>query len=122
MKEIILNNSIKNNPILLIMVIIVVFIIAGWIIPYLAGESLNNYEREEWARPWHMMGMGGMWMFPFFPIIVLVLILYFVFGQDQWRRSSSDVGDSALEILKKRYAKGEITKEEFEEMKKNLLS
>ncbi|MCH7495462.1 MAG: SHOCT domain-containing protein [Candidatus Marinimicrobia bacterium] len=69
-----------------------------------------------------MMGMGGMWMFPFFPIIVLVLILYFVFGQDKWRRSGSESGDSALEILKKRYAKGEISKEEFEETRKDLLS
>ncbi|MFQ6616984.1 MAG: SHOCT domain-containing protein [Fidelibacterota bacterium] len=29
--------------------------------------------------------------------------------------------DSALEILKKRYARGEITKEKLEEMRKDIL-
>ena len=117
-----MKSPIKNNPIILILLILIVLMAAGWIIPFVTGDRLDFHEGEEWSGPWHMMGMGGMWMFPFFPIIVLVLILYFVFGQDKWRRSGSESGDSALEILKKRYAKGEISKEEFEETRKDLLS
>ena len=55
-----------------------------------------------------------------FPIIVLLVILYFVFGKNNLRWSGSDGGDTPLELLKKRYAKGEITKEEYDEIKKDL--
>ena len=67
-----------------------------------------------------MMGSGGFFMFPFFPIIILLVILYFVFGKNNSRWSRSDSGDTPLELLKKRYAKGEITKEEYDEIKKDL--
>jgi putative membrane protein len=35
--------------------------------------------------------------------------------------SSARSADSALELLKKRYARGEIDKQEYEEKKKDLL-
>ncbi len=73
---------------------------------------------------------GGWWMFPMtMPIIilvVLVVVLYFLFGRGgfrpPWDRYSGRESESALGILKKRYAKGETTKEEFERMKKDILS
>ncbi|OHD69649.1 MAG: hypothetical protein A2W19_01055 [Spirochaetes bacterium RBG_16_49_21] len=72
----------------------------------------------------HMMdygygyGFGGMFMGILFLIIIGVAI-YFVF-QNIKSRSGGFGGESALDILKKRYAKGEITKEEFDKMKDDL--
>ena len=75
----------------------------------------------------HMMpGMGtffwGMGFFGFFFTIifwaVVILVIYW-FIQNVISRQKPQ--KDPLEILKERYAKGEITKEEFESMKKDLL-
>lgn len=117
-----MNKSFTNNPIYLILLVIIILMIASWFIPNISGDRYESHDGEEWRGPWHMMGMGGFWMFPFFPIIVMGMILYLIFGRNHGCWSSHDAGESAIEILKKRYAKGEITKEEFEEIRKNLLS
>ncbi len=50
-------------------------------------------------------------------IIGLVLLIKYLWEGGGARRGE----ESALEILKKKYARGEISKEEFEEKKKDLL-
>jgi len=57
-----------------------------------------------------MMFLG--WIFW---IIVIVLVLRLIFGTRY-----GGGGNKAIDIAKERYAKGEITKKEFEEIKKNL--
>ncbi len=61
--------------------------------------------------------MSGMWVFPSVGLLIVISILYLIFGRKHYY-TNNDV--SALEILKKRYAKGDISKEEFHEMKKEL--
>ncbi|HEB31530.1 hypothetical protein LCGC14_1154620 [marine sediment metagenome] len=73
-----------------------------------------------------MMGFGmmGGWGFfgIFFMIIVIVGIVLLVvwLNRKQPEKQSSNIDESALDILKKRYALGEISKEDYERMKKEI--
>jgi putative membrane protein len=66
----------------------------------------------------HMMGygFGGMIMWIIFIAIIGVLIYFLM----QATKGRDRAGETPLEILKKRYAKGEITKEEFERMRTDI--
>lgn len=53
------------------------------------------------------------------PIIVIsYLVCKYLINRN---KASGYEGKSSLDFAKERYAKGEITKEEFEEIKKNLI-
>ncbi len=71
-----------------------------------------------------MGGYGLMFLMPILWIAVVGFIIWAVIAAVR-RPGDSDhsagQSDSALEILKKRYARGEISKEEFEARKKDLM-
>jgi len=67
----------------------------------------------------HGWGMGWGWIIG---LIVLVLIVWLIVKTTTQNRSlEQNQGKSALDILKERYARGEIDKKEFEEKKKDLM-
>ncbi len=64
---------------------------------------------------WHWLGMTLFWLVP------IALVVFFVFGLSHWTVKSDNKNDeTAIEILEKRFAKGEISKEEFLRMKRDL--
>ena len=52
--------------------------------------------------------------------IFMAIIRHFTGLNNSHSNDFSKTNDTALEILRQRYAKGEITKKEFESMKKDL--
>lgn len=70
------------------------------------------------------MGLGGGFLVLIIIIVIVGFGIYFIVknsNNNDWNRSQKDSSADALDIAKKRLAKGEITTEEFEEIKKNLL-
>ena len=77
------------------------------------GGMMGNYG--------YGMGYGGMFIGLLFWILIIVVAYLLIKRLIEQNKTHSDEGKSALDHAKERYAKGEITKEEFEEMKKNLI-
>lgn len=73
-----------------------------------------------WGNMMHYgTGYGGMFMWIIILIVIGVLVYFFVQSQNKKGQTPTQ-NESHLDILKRRYAKGEIEKEEYEKMKKDL--
>lgn len=66
----------------------------------------------------HWMFGGFMWLFWIAVLVGLFFLIKWLVQQSQSR--DREKTESALEILEKRYARGEIDKEEYEQKRKDL--
>ena len=77
-----------------------------------------------WGEYHPMWGVWGMWGFimPVVMLIFWVLVIVGIILGIRWlvTNGKKQQPDSALEILRQRYARGEIDKEEFETKKRDL--
>lgn len=69
---------------------------------------------EHQGMGWWML-LGSIWFVVFWGILI-----WFVFQLVDRRVAHRHTEDKALEVLRQRYARGEITREQFEEMQDHL--
>jgi putative membrane protein len=65
---------------------------------------------------WGMMAVGFLCMILFWAVVIGLVL----WGVRHYNTRKTSGNDSALEIARQRYAKGEINKEQFEQIKKDL--
>ena len=101
--------------------VLAVFVLAPMVWWGFAGRTGGWGMMGSWAPGW-----GGLMMIPMVLFWALVIwgIVWLVRsaggGHAHYHTGQLEQRDSALEILKTRYAKGEISKAEFEEKKKDI--
>jgi putative membrane protein len=86
---------------------------------------LLNHHRDMWAvGSWHPHGMMiggagmGFLMILFWAVVIIALVLLISALFSGWRSSRNT--ESALEILQKRYTRGEIDKARFDAMRRDI--
>jgi putative membrane protein len=100
------------------------WLLAGSLLLIAGGTAEAGYGR--WVCPWRwgpgmMSGFpGGMAMMMVLLLLLGAVVVYMLLKRQGELRSVDSTRETPLEILKRRYAKGEITKEQYEEMKKDL--
>ena len=109
-------NKIFSIPLLLSSVVLLSALASA---DYSGGSCGNLYGGMMNMMGYGLMGLGGFGMIIgiLFWISIIVLAYYILKKLGIFSESKPE---SAIEIAKKRFAKGEITKEQFEEIKKEI--
>jgi putative membrane protein len=91
--------------------------------PILAQQDQEPYYGHHmWHGGWHGWFFGPLMMIAVIVVVVVavVLLVRWLGGPGHGGTSNVHAGKSPLDILKERFAKGEIDKDEFEERRRIL--
>ena len=89
----------------------------------MAADALAQWRGHGWGM---MGGYGGGWLGSLIMVAFWIAVVVGIVFLIRWLVVSTKGGgsgseESAIEILKKRYARGEIDKKEFDQKKKDLI-
>jgi putative membrane protein len=93
----------------------------GW-----AQQSAEPYKygygphMMDWAGGWYGMIFGPLFMILVLAIVIAVAVLLVRWLAGPWHGATVQPGRTPLDILKERFARGEIDKEEFEDRRRVL--
>jgi putative membrane protein len=88
------------------------------------GGYNNWYMGRGMMGGWGMGGFGMIFMLIFWVLVivgVIFLIRWLAQNTGKKGHSSTGTGSQAMDILKERYVRGDITRDQFETMKKEIL-
>lgn len=83
---------------------------------------MNSIYLAQYNNGYNMMNGSSGWgiFMTLFWATIIILIVVLIARTVNGRGVADPKGDDALDIAKKRYAKGEITKTEFEQIKRDI--
>jgi len=82
------------------------------------ADGNNDWHMGDWR---HMMwfGYGGMFMWIIF-LVLIGVVVYFILKSTGSKASQGTLKETPMDILKRRYANGEISRDKFEKMKSDI--
>lgn len=106
--------------------------VAGFSMPIFGGKGASHMMGFGWGygMGWSWMVIGGALLLGLLVWVIILVVrrrehgsmgpMSMCMPMGGMGQPHSDAGDRALQILKERYAKGEINKEQFDQMKRDL--
>ncbi|MGA1844556.1 MAG: SHOCT domain-containing protein [bacterium] len=91
----------------------------GWMMGAGPGRGWGGMRGYGFGRGWMHYGWGGIIMWIVI-LVIVIAVLYFIYYVAKSKAPGAPSGETPLDLLKKRYARGEITKEEYQRIKKDL--
>ena len=101
----------------------IVFLFSGWSRGFAQVERYPGWHMgPDMMYGWGMGWFGGIFFLIFWILVLvgLVFLIKWLIQMSKGHPHAEPGGSRALEILKERYARGDIEKAEFEEKKKDL--